>query len=52
MVFDIIFDIVTLLLLLYVIVAIRLDTTKIEYSCVCGINKIYNWFKNFFVKKK
>ena len=48
MVLNFIFDILTLSLLIYLVVYLHVDTTEFEYKIVCGVNKVYNWFKNLF----
>ena len=48
MTLNLIFDILTFLLVVYLIVRLWYNTTEFEYRIICGINKVYNWFKNCF----
>ena len=48
MVLNFIFDILTLLILIYLVAYIHVDTTEFEYKIACGVNKVYNWFKKIF----
>lgn len=42
------FDVLTLLLLIYLVARLHWDTTEFEYKIVNGVNNVYNWFKNLF----
>lgn len=48
MVLNILFNMLILMLFLYMMLGLMIDTTKFEYKVVTFINKIYNWFKNLF----
>lgn len=48
MVLNLIFDVLTFLLVVYLVARLHYDTTEFEYKIVCGVNNIYNWFKNLF----
>ena len=48
MALNLFFDILTLILVVYLVVRLHYDTVEFEYKLVCGMNKVYNWFKNLF----
>jgi hypothetical protein len=48
MFWNLIFDMITLLLLVYLVARLHFDTTEFEYKLVNCVNNVYNWFKNLF----